>query len=241
MKISIDISPDCQKELTFQPIKLDFKDNVIENVFQSLKKPLGDFIKKAKYAHLQNEVFSKYERYLKIALGEFLIENKKAGHDFYKRFLKHAKDRNEENGEIIKNVLTGDSTYRNFSIPDDENTRKVGLYIYSISNEINGIKYIGSCYKKDKPNSFFKRVEGYGNIAPYNTLIDGQGTNVRINPKINMLRNNITYWICPQENDKNQILYYEKCLIKKIWENGNIIWNIQNVPNGSPLTIGTNI
>jgi hypothetical protein len=236
MKIAIHLNPNCVQEFTFQPYKLNQDGDVVENVFQRLEEPLGDFIKKEKFAHLKDEVYANHQSSIRLPLGTFLISNKKSGEDFYKKFLKHSQDRNEETGDLIKNVLTGDSKYRSFTIQDDDNTRKVGLYIYSLSNNINGIKYIGSCYQKGpkNKNSFLKRVKGYAKIDPYNTLLNGQGTNVRINPKIYKHWENLSFWICPIENNKDQILYYEKCLIKKIWENGNILWNIQAVPKGRP-------
>ena len=234
MNITIKLDNEHEEKLTFLPIQINFTDDEIDNVFQSLQKPLGVFVAKPKYIHLQEEVYENYHKFLNAPLGQFLMENKQSVEIFYQRFLKHAKDINEENGEIEVNVLTGDSKYRRFSIPDKEETRKVGLYMYSIGDEIKGIKYIGSCYHNRKPNNFFKRVEGYGNIAPYNTLKDGQGTNVRINPKINKYRENIRYWIFPMENNKEKILKYEKILIENIFLRGNIIWNIKDVPKMRP-------
>ncbi|MED1561454.1 hypothetical protein AJ85_18540 [Alkalihalobacillus alcalophilus ATCC 27647 = CGMCC 1.3604] len=189
-----------EKELTFEPIELSFKDEITTNHFARLKpKSLAATIAKDRYNHLEPIVIGKYDKYLEWNIGEFLFYLKENGDNFYTRFLNQY----------------GDLKFGTFRIEDKNYMNKKGLYAYRVDDEI---KYIGRCL-----DNFQKRVNnGYGRISPKNCYLDGRNTNCRMNNLIMDNMKQIKFYVCLMDNVE-EIKEAEIYFIRQI----NPSWNIQ--------------
>lgn len=127
-----------------------------------MNKTLEETINSSKYNKFKVRVRNKYEEYLSLPIGEFLLMLKHKNDMFYLDFL----NRN------------GDKTYCKFRLKSSRISKKKGIYFYKLSGEI---VYIGRCR-----DSFSNRFNnGYGSISAKNCYIDGQSTNCHINSKVN--------------------------------------------------------
>lgn len=184
----------------FNRVLLRFADHIDSDVF-GLKnnKSLRETLDHPRYKKLAPLALHEYEDSQDVPLGEFLIDLKRKGDPFYRRFLN-------------KN---GDYRYSTFAISDESVLSKKGVYAYYVGDQL---RYIGRC--KD---SMKKRVNhGYGKIHPKNCFLDGQSTNCHLNAKITEFRDNVSLWFCPLESDK-KIELLETQLIRKYVPT----WNIQ--------------
>ncbi len=187
---------DCE----FTPVELSFDGKPYWDIFgQKNNKTVSETLEHRRYAKLKGEVFEKYPISLDKPLGAFLLELKKDGDVFYKRFLNKY----------------GDLRYSVFAITDPAYFDSKGVYAYMSGDEL---KYIGRC--KD---SMKKRVnQGYGKIHPKNCYLDGQATNCHLNSKITETKSKITLWLCQMESP-SEIGSVERELIRSCTPP----WNIQ--------------
>jgi hypothetical protein len=142
--------------LIFKQVPLQFvQRGGVENVFAGYQKTLGMTPQKERYSNLVQTATQDYASCFERPLGVFLLELKRRGDEFYKKFLNDY----------------GDLEYCRFSVQGDLAAKK-GLYCYTVDGEV---KYVGRCR-----DSFKKRVnQGYGVIHPKNCYLDGQATNSR--------------------------------------------------------------
>jgi hypothetical protein len=162
-----------QGEHEFVQVPLLFEGNAYQNAFgQKNNKTVAETLVHYRYAKLEMDILRKYPDALKKPLCSFLLELKKLGDGFYKRFLNKY----------------GDLRYSIFKISDSEYLDCKGVYAYFAGQEL---KYIGRC--KD---SMKKRVnQGYGKIHPKNCYLDGQATNCHLNARITAEKSEVTLWL----------------------------------------------
>lgn len=186
----------------FTSVPLSFEDGQFKDVFaEKNNKTLYETLSQKRYGSLAEETRRRYPEQLDSPVGEFLMNLKKNGDDFYHRFLNKY----------------GDSTYVKFWIDDESVMTFKGLYLYQSQNII---QYIGRC--KD---SFKKRInQGYGTIHPKNCFIDGQATNCHINALVARFRGDIQLLVCPLD-DLQLIVAAEIGLVQRY----RPPWNIQGV------------
>tara|TARA_B100000315_G_scaffold247423_1_gene276082 strand:+ start:1402 stop:2004 length:603 start_codon:yes stop_codon:yes gene_type:complete len=172
-------------------IKFENEFVVYKDVFSKLKKQitLGEMSKKPKYEHLK-DVVNDLNR--DTPFGQYLYDLKKRGDKSYLESLNSY----------------GDKSFCRFKIQDESIFNKKGLYMYRRKNEI---EYIGRCL-----DSFKDRfgANGYGRIAPYNCLKDGQSTNCHLNHLITKYYKDIELYVHPMKSS-NDIKSLEKELIAK--------------------------
>ncbi len=184
----------------FSQVELVFNAKLYSDVFgQKNNRTVSETLEHRRYKNLEEEVVAKYPESLRKPLGSFLLELKKRGDVFYKRFLNKY----------------GDLRYSVFAIADPAYFDSRGVYAYLSGNEL---KYIGRC--KD---SMKKRVShGYGKIHPKNCYLDGQATNCHLNSRITTAKERITLWLCQMESP-SEIEEVERALINAC----KPPWNIQ--------------
>lgn len=177
-----------------------FTTNFYQNIFsQKNNKTVAETLEHRRYEKLKDKVKRNYLNSLNKPLGDFLLNLKNEGDDFYKKFLNRY----------------GDLTYSLFTISNSSHLDSKGIYAYLSGDEM---KYIGRC--KD---SLKKRVNiGYGKIHPKNCYLDGQATNCHLNARITKESNNVTLWLCPIES-ASEIEVVEKGLVRIY----SPPWNIQ--------------
>lgn len=187
------------KDLMFYSVELNFKSIGIENIYADKNnKTLKETLEHKRYSKLKEKVYLSYFDYLGWGLGHFLVHLKLLNDDFYLDFLN-------------KN---GDQTYSIFNIDDERYLNEKGLYAYIVDEEI---KYIGRCR-----DSFRKRInQGYGKIHPKNCYINGQSTNCHLNHLITVNKENISFFVCPM-NDEKKIITSEEAIIKEMKPEWNL-------------------
>ena len=199
-------------ELEFFQVQIYFEGEEKENLFsQKNNKTLGETLEDRRYKKFKDLCNEKYNDYMDVPLGKFLLMLKNKGNSYYKLFLNKY----------------GDLSYSHFWIDDKKILNKKGIYIYKLEKDI---KYVGRCL-----DNFNKRINfGYGTIHPKNCYLDGQATNCHMNSKITRNTYSVTLWICTLDNDMD-IIDIENKLIEKY----NPTWNISG-KNSKQLREGEN-
>lgn len=167
--------------LLFQEAKLSFLPGIKSNVFgQKNNKTVAETLAHKRYAKLNSLISDEHPNAMNETLGTFLLRLKTSGADKYKRFLN----------------AYGDGSYCTFRMERGSLSRKKGLYCYRLKDET---VYVGRSY-----DPFEKRInQGYGTIHPKNCYIDGQATNCHLNALIASNICNVTFFVCPLENDRD--------------------------------------
>jgi len=183
----------------FRAFDLNFGQETYTNIFANKNnKTLGETLSHKRYQSLNEDVIRSYKSNLNTPLGEYLLDLKLKGDDFYKQFLN-------------KN---GDKIYSVFTLKDTGILNHKGIYFYKIGNNI---LYIGRCR-----DSLKRRInQGYGKITPKNCYKDGQSTNCHLNYRITSSEHKIEFWFCSMTN-LNEISIIETKLIKKFQPPWNI-------------------
>lgn len=136
------------------------------------------YIEHRRYVHLATQVQEQYAYLLDEPIGEFLLRLKTNGDLFYLQFLNRH----------------GDKIYCSFSI--DEFREEKGVYAWFADQQL---RYIGR-----SRDPFAKRVnQGYGRISPKNCFLDGQSTNCHLNSLIASSVQDISFYACPIESDRD--------------------------------------
>lgn len=163
------------------------------NVFAAKNdKSVAETLTGRKYRTLTREVTQHHADALQMPLGEFLAGLKATGNPLYRKFL---------NGY-------GDLEYLAFEPEFGIYAKSRGLYRYKLGGEV---KYIGSA-----TTTFRQRLrQGYGDISPKNCYRDGQSTNCLLNALITLYWEQITFEICPLNDDDSEILRLEEQLIRQ--------------------------
>ena len=189
-----------ETEYEFEQVSLVFNGSSYRDVFgQKNNKTVAETLAHRRYAKFKDEIERHYPESANFPLGEFLLQLKHQGDEFYKRFLNKY----------------GDLEYSIFAISSPEDLEKTGIYAYFSGNNL---KYIGRC--KD---SMKKRVnQGYGKIHPKNCYLDGQATNCHLNARISKESESISLWLYEIESEAS-IELIEKQLIRQC----EPPWNIQ--------------
>jgi len=199
------------QDLSFIHCELFAKEQNIDNIFsRKNNKTVYETITEVKsngkknwYARLKHDIDKSYNQYKDYPLGEFLLNLKKNGNDFYKCFLNNY----------------GDELFCSFKITDSKILPLKGLYAYCMDNDL---KYIGLT-----TDSYYKRINGgYAKISPKKCYVDGRITECRLNSYINPFIHRISFYIYPMLDNK-QIAILEEKLIKKY----NPEWNIKSRSN----------
>jgi len=187
------------KIFQFRAYDLSYGQETYTNVFANKNnKTLVETLLHKKYQSLNKDVNRSYKTHLNLPLGEFLLDLKLKGDDFYKKFLN-------------KN---GDKTYSIFTLDNTTILNKKGIYLYKTGD---AILYIGRCR-----DSLKKRINiGYGKITPKNCYKDGQSTNCHLNFRITSSEQKIEFWFCNM-TDLDEISTIERQLIKKYQPPWNI-------------------
>lgn len=187
------------REIESQLIELPlyFEPQKYVDIFKSKNnKTLKETINSKKYTFLAQSIMEKYPQDLDMNLGDFLLQLKNSGDDFYKKFLNKY----------------GDLEYSIFSLKDEKHNTLKGVYFYFLDGDL---KYIGRC--KD---SMQKRVNsGYGKISPKNCYLDGQSTNCKVNALITKHQKDIILKLFVM-NDNKMIEKLESrliCEIEPVW------------------------
>lgn len=153
-----------------------------------------------RYSHLDGETREKYPTSLTMQLGDFLLDLKNKGDQYYEKFLNQY----------------GDLEYGRFLMESEEHKQLKGLYAYVTEGEI---KYIGRCL-----DQFGKRInQGYGVIHPKNCFKDGQATNCHLNAQITKEHrvNEVFLYLLPMSEDE-EIKELELELIRYYCPNWNV-------------------
>jgi len=186
---------------TFQFIayEINYGLETYTNVFANKNnKTLGETLSHKRYQSLSEDVNGSYKPHLNTPFGEYLLDLKLNGDNFYKNFLN-------------KN---GDEIYSVFTLADTSILNQKGIYLYKFGDSI---LYIGRCR-----DSLKKRInQGYGKITPKNCYKDGQSTNCHLNYRITSSEHKIEFWFCSM-TDLDEISIIEKKLIKKFQPPWNI-------------------
>jgi hypothetical protein len=193
------LSGELEKFYGFQPVALTFVEGAHTNLF-SLKnnKTLRQTLEHPRYAKLYAETLARYSDSLNRPLGEFLLDLKLTGDQFYKRFLNSY----------------GDDVYSTFRVSDASFRRMKGVYAHVVSGEV---VYVGRCR-----DALSKRIDhGYGKIHPKNCYLDGQATNCHLNARITKIGNTVELWLCPIDS-MDEICVAERHLIRA----NTPLWNI---------------
>lgn len=166
-------------EIEFENVPLYFEKGEFTEVFsRKNNKTVHETLFHHRYTKLGAETTNRYPDYLGWPVGKFLGQLKKAGDDFYLRYLNKY----------------GDLTYCRFSIIETRFLKKKGIYAFTQDGKI---RYIGRC--KD---NFNKRINnGYGRVDPKNCYLDGQATNCHLNALIARYRSSVSLWIRILAND----------------------------------------
>jgi hypothetical protein len=169
--------PQVEVDLVFRKYELTYDEKIKREEFVKYNdSTLGNIITKPRYKTLIPIVLERYNEFLDLGIGTFLLNLKKSGDCFYKEFL----------GPY------GDEAYCDYSIKDESIKKQKGIYAYGL----NTIMYIGRCR-----DSFKKRIDnGYGKISPYNCLKLGQSTNCRLN--FFVTSNRPSFWVATMDNPK---------------------------------------
>jgi hypothetical protein len=178
------------RKLLFEPVNLYFEDGYFENVFaEKNNKTVKDTLAHRRYVKLGEEIVKKYPQHLTWNLGAFILYLKSSDNKLYLKFLNKY----------------GDGVYSRFFIKDEKYLDKKGVYIYTLSDQL---QYVGRCR-----DSFRKRInQGYGKIHPKNCYLDGQATNCHLNALITERRQEIRFFVHVAENNA-EIEEIEKSLI----------------------------
>ena len=178
------------RKLLFEPVNLYFEDGYFENVFaKKNNKTVKDTLAHRRYVKLDKEVVKKYPQHLTWNLGEFILYLKSNNDKLYLKFLNKY----------------GDGVYSRFLIKDEKLLNKKGVYIYTLSGQL---QYVGRCR-----DSFRKRInQGYGKINPKNCYTDGQATNCHLNALITERRQDVRFFVYVADNNA-EIEEIEKRLI----------------------------
>ncbi len=167
------------RNLIFTQIPLQFQHHGKVNLF-SVKnnKTLAETLEDRRYSSLSIETHRRYPNSLNKKLGDFLLELKLNGDNYYLRFL------NEH----------GNKVYCDFSIATTPLSKAKGVYSFIIGEDI---MYFGRSH-----DPFEKRLnQGYGHISPKNCYRDGQSTNCHINSLIARNSSDISFHVLPLDND----------------------------------------
>lgn len=185
----------------FIEVKLEFESFDIKDTFSRFNAhTLAEILIKDKYIKLKDECDREYRNCMNMELGKFVNMLKEDNKSLYKKFLNPY----------------GDQLFCKFKMEETPFLKLKGLYMYKYKEQI---KYIG----RVKGNfDFYQRINaGYANISPKNCYIDGQATNCHINAIINKVREQITFYIMPLEDD--EIIC---SLERKLIEENQPDWNI---------------
>lgn len=179
------------RQLEFVPIKLVLHKSGLTNLFAAKNnKTVAETLASRNYSRLSSEVCRQYPSALNEKLGKFLYGLKINGDKFYLRFL------NEY----------GDSTHCDFSMAEPLESK--GLYCLVTGGVV---RYIGRSH-----DPFEKRInQGYGHLSPKNCYRDGQATNCHLNSLIAEHWAQITFYVCPLEND-DEIDALERALVRQL-------------------------
>lgn len=119
-----------------------------------------------------------YQADLDLPLGQFLYARLNEGNDLVMAFLN----------------ADGNASFGLFQLTDVGVAKLRGLYLYRVGEEI---VYVGRCL-----DSFAKRInQGYGKIHPKNCYIDGQRTNCRLNALLVGVKDSVSFYVCPLQDD----------------------------------------
>jgi len=178
------------RKLLFEPVNPYFEDGYVENVFaEKNNKTVTDTLAHRRYVKLGEGIGKKYPQHLAWNLGEFILYLKSNDDRLYLKFLNKY----------------GDGVYSRFLIKDEKYLDKKGVYIYTLSGQL---QYVGRCR-----DSFRKRInQGYGKIHPKNCYIDGQATNCHLNALITERRQEVRFLVHVAESN-TEIEEIEKSLI----------------------------
>jgi hypothetical protein len=174
-------------------LELKFTSKGKQNIFAELKTAtLRKYLKKKPYSKFEQKVYEKYEDFLDLPIGEFLLKLKQNNDSFYKEFLNP----------------NGDLEYCDFVLKNSKDFNLKGVYFYYVGNKL---QYVGRCR-----DSMKERVNnGYGHITPKNCYKDGQTTNCKMNAFVNRYQKKIHLKLYPM-NDNKKIEEYEEKLIKEL-------------------------
>lgn len=189
-----------ESQLDFTQIPIIFlRQGIVDLFSKKNNKTLEETLSSTRYVNLSEEVFRHYPNSLNEKLGSFLYRLKISDDKFYLQFL-------NENG---------DNTFCEFSIASTPLSRLKGVYCFAIAETI---KYFGRSH-----DPFEKRVnQGYGRISPKNCYRDGQSTNCHLNSLIAKYFNEVSFYVCPIDDD------YKIDLVEKLLINCyKPEWNIQ--------------
>jgi GR25 family glycosyltransferase involved in LPS biosynthesis len=192
--------------IEFQIIDLEITNRDQENIFIGNKKTLLYRLNKAilnpkDYLHsIAQQQRDKYPMFHNMNLGEFIFILKSEGNLDYKLYLNKY----------------GDKKYCNYSIRRFQNDK--GIYCYIVEDRII---YVGR-----SKNTFIRRFKDYGNITPYNCLINGQATNCNINSRVNELDNIKVGFYLMNNSTNEQIEKLEQQIINTLKIEFDL-WNIQ--------------
>jgi len=178
------------RKLLFEPVNPYFEDGYVENVFaEKNNKTVTDTLAHRRYVKLGEGIGKKYPQHLAWNLGEFILYLKSNDDRLYLKFLNKY----------------GDGVYSRFLIKDEKYLDKKGVYIYTLSGQL---QHVGRCR-----DSFRKRInQGYGKIHPKNCYIDGQATNCHLNALITERRQEVRFLVHVAESN-TEIEEIEKSLI----------------------------
>ena len=167
------------RNLIFTQIPLQFQHHDKVNLFsEKNNKTLAETLEDRRYSSLSIETHRRYPNSLNKKLGDFLLELKLNGDNYYLRFL------NEH----------GNKVYCDFSIATTPLSKAKGVYSFIIGEDI---MYFGRSH-----DPFEKRLnQGYGHISPKNCYRDGQSTNCHINSLIARNSSDISFHVLPLDND----------------------------------------
>ena len=175
----------------FERAALEFLPGKYQNVF-ALKnnKTVQETLAHLRYAKFQARILDRYNSETSKPLGQFLLELKIKGDDFYKKFLNPY----------------GDGTFSRFRLTDPVIRQAKGLYAYVTDGTV---VYIGRCR-----DSMSKRIDlGYGKIHPKNCYIDGQATNCHLNGRITPLSASIALWVCVCDSNQEIEIAERDCCV----------------------------
>ena len=188
------------RAIEFVAAPIEFSETRISDVFgHKNNKTLGQTLRHRRYIHLADEVKRHYSNSLPTPLGHFLLELKRAGDPFYRRFLNSY----------------GDESYCQFRLGNVGFGHLNGLYCFIVSGNL---KYIGK-----STDTLERRInQGYGCIHPKNCYRDGQATNCHLNALIANCIQNVELFV-HQMTGNQEIAATETALIASYRPE----WNIQ--------------
>ncbi|MEJ6951889.1 hypothetical protein [Natronospora cellulosivora (SeqCode)] len=177
--------------LSFHEQKLSFNKTNIENIFSERNESsLRGFLLYRKYSKFYINVQENYQEYMDLKLGDFLLECKERGDDFYLNFL------NEY----------GDLAFSEFKIAEKNIINEKGLFICCHKKEL---KLVKACQ-----DSFKKNINELGKVRTEDCFLDGKPEVCYINSLFNKYQDDLKFYVCViKDKDLSNIL--EKKLLSK--------------------------